>query len=106
MKATCLESSGKPKRKRGGRKPGQKNRKTLVSKQLTQEFFDRIVPDKWEARQWKRFLKSKNEKIRWEAFKRAAEYKRGKPVERSETSGADGGPAIIRVVSNIPSRKC
>jgi hypothetical protein len=95
-----MENPDKPKGKRGGRKPGQKNRKTLVSKQLTQEFFDRVVPDKWEARQWKRFLKSKDEKIRWEAFKRAVEYKRGKPIERSETSGAGGGPIPLTVIDS------
>jgi hypothetical protein len=95
-----MENPEKPKGKRGGRKPGSKNKKTIATKQQTQEFFDCIVPDKWEARQWKRFLKSKNEKICWEAFKLAVAYKRGKPIERSETSGADGAPIPIHFVDS------
>lgn len=89
--------------KSGGRKKGTPNKKTAAERELTADFYARIVDDDTEANFLRWFMTGFQiidgqvvpippNPISYQAFKRAVEYKRGMPKEVIEHTGADGGP--------------
>jgi hypothetical protein len=78
----------KPGERRGGRQKGTPNKATTA----TADFFHRVLTDERESELWKFFLDHGDPEIKFKAFRLSLEYKRGKPVQPMEHTGADGGP--------------
>ena len=98
--------------KYGGRSKGTPNKFSIILREETKSFFDKILDDETEARFWRYFMTGyvidatpdgKTQilpiplnPISWTAFKRAVEYKRGMPVQQAEISDPSGAGVTIR----------
>lgn len=70
---------------------GIPNVKSLAAKENTKEYFARMLDDAREDLLWKRFLDSTDDEIALRTFLRAVEYKRGKPIQPTESTPAREG---------------
>lgn len=76
---------GTPRAAHSGRKKGTPNKISQDARVV----FAGILTDETENKLWERFLNVEDNRVAWEAFKRAVEYKRGKPTETIEHLGGD-----------------
>jgi hypothetical protein len=86
---------------RGGRKKGSRNKVTKGAR----DYFASIFTEEMENQGWDKFLNHENPQIAFEAFKRAVEYKRGKPISRTELTGSKNAeaPAIRVLIEHVGS---
>lgn len=64
---------------------GIPNVKSQRNKENTREYFERMLDDAKEDALWQRFMDATNEDTALRAFLRAVEYKRGKPIQPTES---------------------
>lgn len=83
----------------GGRQKGTPNKAKLGVRDL----LDRVLDDDANERAWRKWLKHKDSKIAFEAFKLAQAYKYGKPVQ--PVVDEDPAPPVQINISAIPMKR-
>jgi hypothetical protein len=84
---------------KGGKREGSGRPKgaNLASTVAKRSWGAKILPDKREIADWKKWLD--DPRVGFEAFKLAVAYKHGKPVQ--PVAGPDGGPIPLQVITNV-----